>query len=931
MTTNPLRAAFAIGTLVLTACLFGLIVDRTLKAIGQTHTAVASIPDGDLLSQDDPVLAREVVEKMIARQVISLDTTTFRISMPDCSETFEPVENLSASQAEEARSLAEISCRGFFRETIRAPIETWNAGLQVAAVRDTSDGTALEVEEWVRPRGRSPARWSANVRPVIGFGDEAAVEMTFPADIAPGEEPSSDLYGYVLCNAQSPGFGDWLTVRGDTLNFSRPVKAGDTFQLQLIGSAEDGGAPLLRLEGRDIAPTSRVCASSALTTGGHRRCIEGSLTSRCEGDAQALNTYEVRAGRDGEISVSVRTQPIIPMRLSRFRGAENITALGIDIEGKSGRSEESVGDGPLAVQCWTEDSGTKACRLAWAPKLPRKQSSAGSFAALTLSGFSASNETEIVVNTETAGALPSLQEEYGLMSVLGVGLPDYVSLDATWPSNVPANLTLDRHMQAVTWRTLKAALQSPSTFPSVNPGQTLTGLPPGHNRTAAVVLIDASDDASAGDILAAASWPQLGAGLHAWDIEAMRAWDPEASPLLPVAWSDTSKHQTPGSTFKIVSALALTQTALDDPDSSVGELLEGASSDRTRELTGMNCSATGIEIPGRKQPIRNADAGETACHGISGVSSCKRHRSSNEHLHGLCEATAISNNIWFSQMSLLAERGFHFNMTDAEKRLACELPRDEALSANASLERVIHALGWQSGSGRGLNLLTGEAGTGRVYERAVVPYAESLTPGNGDCARVALNSYGQAAQASPLAMASFAAGLARRNLTPPLPRLARITSPIASGLPRPLLTATPDRQDDLDAYVDILKVGLNAVVNDPAGSSATAFCVNATRGDCALMPGLRQRVFAKTGTATPDETVVGKPTGYSAWLVGWVEPAPPGGTGRSRINRRIAFACMVSHTYASSNQSNAGFGGAVCGPIMARLLLDLEMGRGADE
>jgi cell division protein FtsI/penicillin-binding protein 2 len=90
------------------------------------------------------------------------------------------------------------------------------------------------------------------------------------------------------------------------------------------------------------------------------------------------------------------------------------------------------------------------------------------------------------------------------------------------------------------------------------------------------------------------------------------------------------------------------------------------------------------------------------------------------------------------------------------------------------------------------------------------------------------------------------------------------------------------------------------VVNNPRGTAYQAF---------QSAPELARKIYAKTGTAQ----IGGLPGSLdSVWFVGWVDGL---GTG-ARADRRIAFACIVTH--ASRD------GGKVCAPLMRVILTRLE-------
>ena len=81
---------------------------------------------------------------------------------------------------------------------------------------------------------------------------------------------------------------------------------------------------------------------------------------------------------------------------------------------------------------------------------------------------------------------------------------------------------------------------------------------------------------------------------------------------------------------------------------------------------------------------------------------------------------------------------------------------------------------------------------------------------------------------------------------------------------------------------------------------------------------LRNRVYAKTGTAQTGDDAT---TTNTVWLVGWVDGL---GTG-VLSNRRVAFACVVSHIVRSD--TSAG-GARICAPIIERVLRRIHQRQG---
>ena len=95
------------------------------------------------------------------------------------------------------------------------------------------------------------------------------------------------------------------------------------------------------------------------------------------------------------------------------------------------------------------------------------------------------------------------------------------------------------------------------------------------DRRTTFVVMDAGDDArTRGEILAVVAWPGVEQGVPLWDLGALEIGAPGESPVSGEPWRANDATATPGSTFKLVTALAAIQAALDGDD-TVRRLLEG--------------------------------------------------------------------------------------------------------------------------------------------------------------------------------------------------------------------------------------------------------------------------------------------------------------------------------------------------------------------
>ncbi|MGH6816324.1 MAG: penicillin-binding transpeptidase domain-containing protein, partial [Hyphomicrobiaceae bacterium] len=406
-------------------------------------------------------------------------------------------------------------------------------------------------------------------------------------------------------------------------------------------------------------------------------------------------------------------------------------------------------------------------------------------------------------------------------------------------------------------------------------------------RRAALVIVSA-EQRSAGEILAAASWPRIDNenGLNWWNIQALDREARWLSPLASRAWADTDQLAQPGSTFKVVSALALIQAAADG-NQEISRLLRGVPASELRRLFAVQRHSQkrsdgtvvdAADFVDLVRPVHND--GYTSLEAAERDFACplaSEFRGADERSGGgigLRQALGTSSNIWFASM---------IARDNAFGRRTFEDPKTHPLA------RAIHD-SFNHFAGHALPLVDPIR---LETKRAARAEADRITAGFLDGGPLKLRlgraAYGQDVQASPLAMATTLAAIALgRQVTPSLLRGGGRLGPSLI----PSVNASRAR-----ALLNELHCGLRAVVS-PGGTAYGAGRIENSE--------LAGRLFAKTGTAQVAGTDLD-----TAWFAGWEEP-PAGGDAK---HGRIAFACMVSH-------ADRG-GGRVCAPIVAQLLLEL--------
>jgi cell division protein FtsI/penicillin-binding protein 2 len=383
-------------------------------------------------------------------------------------------------------------------------------------------------------------------------------------------------------------------------------------------------------------------------------------------------------------------------------------------------------------------------------------------------------------------------------------------------------------------------------------------------RQAGMVVLDAST----GDILAAAGAGagQVDAGnwTEARDFDRI---DPAASPLrLPAFQHDGGAERSPGSTFKIVSALGLELAARQDP--RLESLLAGA------PLAAINAAAAS-----RGYAFRT-DAPTYPLDGRARITNFRDQgldRRAQDGRLGLQQALTYSLNTWFAWTGELSDRSLL-------GRPEGGAPDLQPLSPDALDQvRPIVAMARRLGFGQALRLDGGLLPADFAWS----PWdALQASPSGIDPVHTRHElrqmAIGLRMQATPLQMALVAASVGEgRSVAPRL--LASLDGRAAQASKGPAL----------DVRLDRIRAGMKGVID--TGTAAGAF---RGAGLAALRPGL----YGKTGTAP-----VGDGDLATVWFTGWLEPGSlPGQT------RRLAFAVFVSRSEET--------GGAHAAPVAAAVL-----------
>jgi hypothetical protein len=478
----------------------------------------------------------------------------------------------------------------------------------------------------------------------------------------------------------------------------------------------------------------------------------------------------------------------------------------------------------------------------------------------------------------TDGAPTPSAIDAGLAPLLGIGsdhansvsgmlarLP--VSVATISPASataVGARLTLDLPLQALSQQVLDCVGMRRGRW---NGKDCAGGHAAPEGRHAGLVILDTET----GDILAAAG---AGAGeVNAANWSEVRDFDrtsPARSPLrLPALQHDGGAHQSPGSTFKVVSALGLEMAAKSDPQ--IDALLGGMPLPAINRLAQQR--GFGFQTDASSYPLNPRLAHITNYHEQS------VDRRAQDGRLGLAQALTYSINTWFAWSGELSDHSL-FGRADGGA------PDLQALDADAldSVRPIVvaaHRLGFEQALRLDGGLLPADFNW-RGWD------ALQATPAHIDPIHTRHElrqmSIGLRMQSTPLQMALAAAAVGQGTVV--RPRMLLTLGRSASTVPE---------MKPIGIRLDRIKAGMKGVVD--VGTGAGAF------GGAALA-GVRPGLYGKTGTAPSGEDTA------TVWFTGWLEPGSlPGQT------HRLAMAAFVSHSEAT--------GGEHAAPVLAAVLSTL--------
>jgi cell division protein FtsI/penicillin-binding protein 2 len=386
-------------------------------------------------------------------------------------------------------------------------------------------------------------------------------------------------------------------------------------------------------------------------------------------------------------------------------------------------------------------------------------------------------------------------------------------------------------------------------------------------------------DAETGDVLAAAGAGSGSVTAANWDeVRNFDRTNPARSALrLPAFQHDGGAHRSPGSTFKIVSALGLELAARRDPD--LDALMAGLPLDAINHMAARKGFA--FQTNAATYPVHTRRAH------ITNFRDQHLDRRAQDGRLGLAQALTYSLNTWFAWSGELADLSL-FGRPDGGA------PDVQPLEAGAlDSVRPVLAMARRVGFGQAWRLDGGLLPQDYAWSQwdALQASAARVDPVHTrhELRQMAI---GLRMQATPLQMALVSGAVGQGAVIAPRLLLA------LDGREAPASPSTP-----LGVRLDRVRAGMKGVVD--SGTAASAF------GGQALAR-VRAGLSGKTGTAPTIEA--GGRDLSTVWFTGWLEPGSLPGQ-----RHRLAVAAFVSHSDAT--------GGAHAAPVAAAVLASMERAR----
>ncbi|MES2322865.1 MAG: penicillin-binding transpeptidase domain-containing protein [Pseudomonadota bacterium] len=572
--------------------------------------------------------------------------------------------------------------------------------------------------------------------------------------------------------------------------------------------------------------------------------------------ARLLGARDACSGRACPSAGSARVLTLAPLP-----GARSITivAAPLEMSGLAHGADQQyrhlrVANGQLAWQPLAHNSGT-ARRAAPAGVVLVDRNGA-----LLWSGGAPSSEA---TRAGLAGLLGLRAEHASSVAGMLARLPA--------PDGAPhtARLTLDLALQAASQGALDCIGMRQGRWDGA---RCSGGQAPPAGRQAGLVIVDTES----GDVLAAA-----GAGTGAVDAanwSEVRDFDranPARSPLrLPAFQHDGGAHRSPGSTFKIISALGLELAAETDPQ--VESLLSGMALPAINRMAARKGFA--FQTNAASYPY-----GTRLAH-ITNYKDQHLDRRAQDGKLGLAQALTYSLNTWFAWSGELSDRSLFGRAEGGAPDL--QALEEGALDRVRPIAAMAHRLGFEQELRLDGGLLPPDfAWSGWDALQASRAHIDPVHTRH-ELRQMAI---GLRMQVTPLHMALVSGAVGQGRVV--APRLLLELDGRQAVQPPPAA---------LGVRLDRIRDGMKGVVD--AGTAAGAF-----------HGAIRAGLSGKTGTSP---SLVMDPDGVrrelaTVWFTGWLEPGSVPGQ-----KRRLAVAAFVSHS--------DGTGGGHAAPVVAAVLSTLE-------
>jgi PPM family protein phosphatase len=520
--------------------------------------------------------------------------------------------------------------------------------------------------------------------------------------------------------------------------------------------------------------------------------------------------------------------------------------------------------------------------------------------------------------TDEMGVLSENTTKLGLTGLIGidkndVGRLSYLMAKSYFAENYVLQLTLDSKIQQAAHQALTDWFKEPK---NKNTYQAI--------RRGALVVLDADN----GDILASASFPQPPAGVDwnkkAWDKAVFASRYYQLDPFLNRAWQGGDANQAPGSTFKVLIALAAAQRIKEltpdhenqnvASDTSAEPLLSyfnGLNQAQFTRLTSLKMSDYQLPVfsndylnKGATQVFINnfrTGAGNyetmASFYNQSLSTGCATNVVIKNRL-GIAEALRDSSNVWFAELAKLmdGEAAQYHDLHNPSGEVDLYLKRFMKRFGFAQNISLVSGVDDLNNKQKALWENTALLKTPVKNNENSPPLLVSKTDALMNLTQTAI---GQSLSVTPLEMAQVAVLAATGNWLKP-----NLISQWADSAAKPI------EHLELDSTAtNLIHAGLAGVVQ--VGTAKEAFAHHPDR--C--------RIYGKTGTAQVGTAGRALAPYNTGWFIGWREPKAVIETGEKeethQKEKKLAFACMVTHTSKSET------GGSVCAPLVADFLLKL--------